>query len=326
MTCAGTITWWGAAGVELTVRDSRLLIDPYLTPRHVRGDCICITREDHDHCHEATLERLVADPGFERIVVPASCMVMSQLDTPSAPGARDLGFVDPQRLTVLHPKYTRRPRKLVDGPVELSVGGFDIEGIESNESDPVTVLGAQCWGKRYKPADGRSWPAATGAYVGSGRLPPLGYVIEHVETGLTWYHPGDLQDAFDAQRELRGRIDYLFLPTASIEGVELSLVDNVRPRFVIPIHHRPANAKFPITVEIPEAKLTTTDLQRGRPRAWASPDVYRRELGAMMEAHWYPSSPRALERVRDIAPELLELGAEVLVLEAGVPHEMKARR
>jgi L-ascorbate metabolism protein UlaG (beta-lactamase superfamily) len=46
-------------------------------------------------------------------------------------------------------------------------------------------------------------------------------VSEKVE-GLTFYHPGDLQEAFDSQRELRGRIDFMFLPTIKSEGAELS--------------------------------------------------------------------------------------------------------
>jgi len=325
MTSVGTLTWWGAAGVEVAVNGRCLLIDPYLQPLEARADYICLTRETHEHCHEPTLQRLVAGPRFKQLLAPRSCTVRSRLDVPVPADARDLDFVDPTRLTVMYPKYTRHPGRQYPETTEIELEGFRIEAVESNEYDPITVLGSELQGKRYRPDDGQLWPAATGAFVGPGVLPALGYVITEIDSGITLYHPGDLQEPFDRQRELRGRIDYMFLPMATLEGAELTVVDNVRPRRVIPIHYRLATLDFPIPLKIAELRLATTDLARGRPRSWVHPDVYRREIHAMMAAHWYPTPSRPLDRIREITPLLEENGAEVLVLQAGYPHAMPPR-
>jgi L-ascorbate metabolism protein UlaG (beta-lactamase superfamily) len=325
VTAAGTLTWWGAAGVEIAIGDHCLVIDPYLHPQEPRADYICLTRETHEHCHEPTLERLVQGERFKRLLAPRSCTVRSTLDVPVPTDARDLDFVDSEALTVMYPKITRRPGQQFPGTTEVELDRFRVEAVESSEYDPVTVLGSELHGKRYRPDDGQLWPAATGAFVGPGILPALGYVVTHLESGITVYHPGDLQEPFDRQRELRGRIDYLLLPMATLEGVELTVVDSVRPRYVVPIHYRVDDQDFPIPLEISDADLATTDLTRGRARSWADPDVYRREIHSMMSAHWYPTPARPLERIQEITPQLAELGAVVVVLEAGRPHCMPAR-
>jgi L-ascorbate metabolism protein UlaG (beta-lactamase superfamily) len=319
---SGSVTWWGAAAVELASGDCRLAIDPYLNPKE--ADYVCLTRETHEHCHEPTLERLVGRPRFQRLLAPKSVTVRSTLDVPLPADAGDLEFAG-DRLTVMYPKYTRQPGAEFPGTTEVQLDGFRVEAIESNEHDPVTVLGSELHGKRYRPEDGTLWPAATGAFVGAGVLPALGYVITDGASGATFYHPGDLQEPFDRQRELRGRIDYLFLPLATVEGAEVSVVDNVRPRYVVPIHYRVQGREFPIPLDISEHALATTDLSRGRPRAWADPAVYRREVQAMIAAHWYPTPPRPLERVEQLAPRFEELGAQMLVLEAGRPHPIDPR-
>jgi L-ascorbate metabolism protein UlaG (beta-lactamase superfamily) len=321
MSAMGTITWWGASGVELSFGGRRLLIDPYWLPESVSAQYVCVTREGFDHCHEPTLERLSADPAFERMLAPRTATMRSKLDQPVPADARDLEYVDPERLTIMHPKYTKRPAGPAPDIVEIALDGFHVEAVDSSEYEPVNVLGNDLWGKRLLP-EGERWPAATGAFAGPGTLPALGYVIAEATTGLTVYHPGDLQEAFDSQRELRGRIDYLFLPTATLEGAELSVVDNVRPRFVIPIHYRVDTPDFPIPLEVESSALTTTDLFRGLPRPWAPNDVYRRELHALMETGWYPTPERPLERMAEIEGDLAELGAQLLVLEAGKPYDV----
>ena len=43
-----------------------------------------------------------------------------------------------------------------------------------------------------------------------------------------------------------------------------------------------------------------------------------------MRGHWYPTPDPPLDRIRSIEPELGELGARLLVLEAGTEHAIDA--
>jgi L-ascorbate metabolism protein UlaG (beta-lactamase superfamily) len=318
------ITWWGSAAVELQAGGRRLVVDPYLHPADEAVDYILLTREDHDHCHEPTIERLAGGPAFKGLLAPKSCTVASTLDSPVLDGHRDLAFIDPALLTVMWPKYRRKPGARSGEPTEVALDGFHVEAVDSSEHEPVTIVGSEFLGKRYRPDSGELWPARTGSYAGLGALPNLGYVITDTENEVSVYHPGGLQEAFDSQRELRGRIDYMLLPLATLAGAELSAIDNVRPRHVIPIGYRTDDPDFPIPLEIAAESITSTDLNTGRPRPWADQSAYRREIHAMMRAHWYRSPAAPLERMETLKASVAELGAEVVVLTAGQPHEIAA--
>jgi L-ascorbate metabolism protein UlaG (beta-lactamase superfamily) len=315
MTKHASMTWWGVAGVELRFGDRSLLIDPYLHPLEARADYICITHEDYDHCHEPTLERLVAGPRFQMLIIPRSCTYRTKLDSPVHDSATELEFVPSDKLVVMYPKYKRDPEMEYVGPTEMSLDGFHIETIDSSERP-----------ERYRPGPGSVWPDGTGHYVGGGEFPQLGYVITESSTGLTFYHPGDLHEAFDSQRELRGRVDYMFFPSVKLEGVELSVIDNVRPRHLVPIHHRMETPDFPIPVPtaINEDELVATDLGHGMPHPGADPKEYRREIHAMFNAHWYPTPRPPLQRIVSLEPQFRELGCELLIIEAGKPHQLVA--
>jgi L-ascorbate metabolism protein UlaG (beta-lactamase superfamily) len=317
-----SIAWWGASSVEIAVGDERVAVDPYHAPAEPRFQCVCVTREDYDHCHEPTLRALTAGDAFERLVAPRACTVMSKLDAPVPAGAADLDFVPEAALTILEAKHTCTPRA-VAGRTEVDVGGFSIEGVDSSDREPVTVLDR--W-QRYRVDGGEPWPNPVGPFVGMGELTPLGYVIEHRETGFACYHPGDLQEVFDSHAALAGRIDCLFLPLVGLEGVEISLIDRIRPRYVVPIHYRLATPDFPIPLDAAVADLEPRAVDRasGRPLPGAAPDAYRREVQELMAGHWYPSpSPDdPLARLRAIEPTFVELGAEVMVLDPGRPWEV----
>jgi hypothetical protein len=147
-------------------------------------------------------------------------------------------------------------------------------------------------------------------------------------TGLTFYHPGDLHEAFDSQRQLRDRIDYMFFPAVKLEGVEITVIDNVRPRFLVPIHHRVDAPDFPIPApaSIREDELVATDLAHGMPKPGADPRDYRREIHAMFNAHWYPTPRPPLRRVHALEQQIQQLGTEMLVLDAGQPHSLSPLR
>lgn len=310
----GTFTWWGVASVELAFGGRRLAVDPYLLPDAPRIDVVCITHNDGDHCHEPTLRTLDGDR-LRHVVVPPSALHTSTLDSPIHPASDDLRLLAREKLTVLRPARTRYPWERFEGPTELEVEGFSITTIDSSERP-----------HRWRPADRTPWPAGTGPFVDPSAFPSLGYVITEHATGLTFYHPGDLHETYDVHRELRGKVDYMFFPGIKLEGTELTLVDAVRPRWVVPIHHRVDSPDFPIPLELPEdLVLTTTDTKKGAVFPDADPDVFRDEVRAVQAAHWYPTPRPPLDRLRGLAPELEELGARLLVLDAGVPHTPEER-
>jgi hypothetical protein len=114
----------------------------------------------------------------------------------------------------------------------------------------------------------------------------------------------------------------MFFPSVKLEGVELSVIDNVRPRHIVPIHHRMDTPEFPIPVPIAinEKDLVATDLSHGMPHAGADPKDYRREIHAMFNAHWYPTPQPPLRRILSLEPQFRDLGSELLIIEAGKPY------
>jgi L-ascorbate metabolism protein UlaG (beta-lactamase superfamily) len=295
----------GCAGVELEIGGRRLVVDPYLRPADACDNYILLTHCDYDHCHEPTLERLVAGARFERMCAPPSCLVRSKLDTPVA-GSRDLDFVDPARLTVMYPKYTREPGIEHPGRTEIELGGFHVETVDSSERP-----------ERYKPDSHTQWPDGDGPFVADTELPNVGYVISDTATRMTFYHPGDLGEVFDAHRRLRGRIDVMFFPGVKLQGFELTIIDAIRPRCVVPIHYRSGAPGFPIPLGVSQADLEVCDLASGAPVPGTDAVVWRDEVVTMIDAHWYPTPDPPLARLESLTPAIEALGTRVVVIDAG---------
>lgn len=308
-----TLTWWGASAVELVMGDHILAIDPYLHP--ASANIVCLTREDWDHCHEPTLCRIVDGDRFERLLAPPSCRAMSRLDVPVLANAADLGFVPPNRLEEVEPTLTRKDQR---GNASRRLGPFVITVVASSEREQPNLLDGFLM-HRWRPDDGTTWPAQSGPFVGAGRFSPVGYVIELESFGLTVYHPSDLQEAYDAQRALRGRIDVMLFPSVMLEGVEMTVLNAIRPRYIVPIHHRSDEPGFPIPLEVDLSSITAVDPVRGLPRAGASPKAFRRDRERLHAGHWYASADSDLTRLRSLAPALAEIGCEILIATAGVP-------
>ena len=305
----GSITWWGVASVELALGGQRLAIDPYLHPDEPRIDVVCITHNDGDHCHEPTLARLEG-PRLQTVVVPPSCLHTSTLDSPIHSTSDDLRLLDPHKVRVVRPRLTRSPREHFDGPTSVTAGTFEVEAIDSSERP-----------YRWRPADRTPWPAGTGPFVGPDEFPNNGYLITEASTGLTFYHPGDLHETYDVHRELRGRVDVLFFPGIKLEGTELTLIDAVRPRVIVPIHHRCDDPAFPVPLDLPpDLVLRTTDTKKGAIVADADPDRYRDEVRRVQAAHWYPTPIPPLERLLGLEAQLSSaFGTRLRVLDAAVP-------
>lgn len=314
-----TLTWWGASSIELDIAGDRLLIDPYIEPAGSNPRYICVTREDYDHCHEPTLRKLVAQPAFEKLVVSAGCLELSKLDSPVNPNPADLDFVPRDQIEVLYPKYTRAPHSSFPGQSELELGPYLVEAVDSSEREPISTLDR--W-PRYRPEDGTSWPAATGDFSGIGTYPPLGYVITHRPSGLTFYHPGDLQEVFDGHRELRERVDYMFLPLPTVEGIEQLLINAVRPAFVVPIQYRTDDPSFPIELRVTSDQVKSTEFTTGAPISGAGAEDYRSDIQTLIEGQWYSTPRYGLKRFNKVSAALEQLGSKPLVLDAGRPHEL----
>lgn len=307
----GSVTWWGCAGVELEVGGRRLVIDPYLHPTDGGVDYVLITHNDYDHCHEPTLDRLVSGERFQHLCAPPSCFVRSKLDSPVLGKSRDLDFVNPDQVTVMYPKYTREPGIRHPGATEIDLDGFHIETVDSGERP-----------QRYKPDPEAPWPYGDGPFVGDGEFPNVGYVITESTSGMTFYHPGDLGEVFDAHRRLRGRIDVMFFPGIKLQGFELTVIDAIRPKCVVPMHHRSETPDFPIPLHISQADLKVADLASGAPVPGADPIRWRDEVVAMMKAHWYPTPNPPLARFESVVPGIEDLGSRVLIVEAGQPCDL----
>lgn len=311
MNAAGSVTWWGGAGVEIVMDGRCVLIDPYLHPKGSDVHAICITHNDYDHCHEPTLRGLTARSEFERLFVPMACCKMTELDSPvlEDPPPTDLEFVPEERLTVLYPKYRREPDAEYPGPTEATIAGFRIETVDSSERP-----------RRYRPHKGAIWPVGTGPYAGLTEYPNLGYLITHERTGISFYHPGDLHEVFDSHLELRGKVDYMIFPSVKLEGLEETILDAIRPRYLLPIHYRLDTPDFPLPLTITADELRTTDLSKGLPRNGADLGQWRDDIHAMMAGSWYPTRIPGLARVEEIADGLAAFGTELLLTTAGKPH------
>lgn len=300
-----SLIWWGSACIDLTIRDTRIVIDPYMRPDDDAVDYVLITHEHYDHCHEPTLRRLLAGDRFKRIVVPPSALVMSKIDSPIESDPEDLAWVDPDKLTVMYPGLTREPGRKHPGPEQIDLGdGITMRTIDSSER-PTRYLGGQFVG---------------GHYI-SGSMPTLGFLIEDARSGLGIFHPGDLHEAFDAQRELRGKVDYMLFPSIKLKGIEQTVLDNIRPRCIIPIHYYLDEPDFPLTMAMGPDDVVATDFATGDPMPGAAPEAYRSEIVDLIEAHWYPTPLDPLAEFAALERELPE-DIELRVVTAGRPHEL----
>lgn len=298
-----SITWHGGAGVEIVAGGSRLMIDPYSLPASVETpNFICVTHDDHDHFDEETIARFANEPEFQQLVVPPSCVDVNRLDSPVLGIHASLSFVPDGKLTVIYPGLTREPGDTYDGPTTAALGDFTIATIDSSERP-----------ERYRvdPTDDPVWPEQRGMYVGHTRYPNVGYHVRSQSTGLTFYHPGDLHEQFNAHHDLDA-IDVFFMPLPKFIGQEMSLIEMLRPRYIVPIHYRLFTETFPVPYNVPAG----IDMSS---KNW---EEFRRNHVILMGSHWYPSPEDPIGYMESLREGWKELGSTLLVLEAGTPHDL----
>jgi L-ascorbate metabolism protein UlaG (beta-lactamase superfamily) len=308
------ITWWGAGCLQLDVGGRTLVVDPYMHPRGVDVDYVCLTHDHYDHLYPETLRELAAGEAFERIMLPRSASEYPLIDSPiweQSEGGLD--FIPEEKVSVMFPKYARDPGREYAGVTELDLDGLSVETIDSGERP---------W--RGKGPQAGTWPEAKGRFLGHGEYPNLGFVITERSSGLTFYATGDLGEVFDAQRRLRGRVDYMFMPIVKLEGIELSLIRSVQPRYVVPVHYRVNTPEYPVPLEVSAEDVPTTNIGFGGPRAGADPNVYRMHLQRKIRGHWIPTSDPPLDRIQSLREQIARIGSELLLIEAGRAYEVPA--
>ncbi len=282
MTEPASITWWGCAGIEVSVGDDVLLFDPYLHPVEPRAQHIVISHEHYDHCHGPTLRRLTARGGsFQFLLASKACFHAPELVTPAGDEPHSLDFIPDDQKSACFPHY-RSDASTPAGPTQFRLGRWLIEGVESGEAP-----------KRYK--DGRG----TGA-----TFVQVGYLATDTVTGLSIYHPGDLHDTFPAMEQLRGKVQIMCYPVGKTSSIETEVVDLIRPRWLVPIHHRLDEPGFPIPFDVDASTLTAANPKTGARLPGAADDAYVREMTMLMRNHWYPTPEDPLALIADIQQRL----------------------
>ena len=124
---------------------------------------------------------------------------------------------------MVYPKHPADPRQSFPEPHELELGPLHVEIVESGER-------------------------------ARDHLPTVGYLITHSGKQVSFFHTGDLHDAYRVFEHLEGRVDFLIhakvginLYRDHIKGWSFyEFLDSVRPRFMIPIHYGTDRASDPI--------------------------------------------------------------------------------
>jgi hypothetical protein len=131
--------------------------------------------------------------------------------------------------------------------------------------------------------------------------------------GSIWY-PGALQLAYDALRELRGRVDVMFLPIMSLYGAELPVLELVRPRTVVPIEYVEPGSSW--ADGLSRMMLKNFDSE-GRPRDGAMPGDVGAELRALMNRGWVRHPAKVSERLAQLRVIVEGIGASFVPVETG---------
>lgn len=267
-----TLTWWGCATIVIESGERAIAIDPYLYPTDPRYEYVFCTHEHYDHAYPPTMERLCNGGRFRKAILTRSCTLPSTLFY-----ARQITFLDPERMVIFYPKYydLSRPREF-PGPTELDLDGWHVEGVESPGEEPSVPV-----------------PVA-------GPIPQVGYLIQETRSGISFLHPGDMHRTYPELAELRGRVDFLFLPIGKLGLVEdAKALEFIRPRYIVPIHYR-YDEDYPI------------------------PKLYRDDepIEQKVLGHHFPSPNDPDAYIAEVHALAAPLDIQVLSLRAGITYEL----
>jgi hypothetical protein len=113
----------------------------------------------------------------------------------------------------------------------------------------------------------------------------------------------------------------MLYPSIKLQGIEQTVLDNIRPRHIVPIHYYLDRPDFPLRMEMGPDDVVATDFATGDPLPGAAPEAYRSEIVELIEAHWYPTPLDPLAEFARLERELPE-GTELLVVTAGRPQPL----
>jgi L-ascorbate metabolism protein UlaG (beta-lactamase superfamily) len=297
-----TITWWGVANIEIHLNGLDLGFDPYLYPREPRLEYIFITHEHYDHFYEPTLTFLAESPRLKILVVPKPCYFASQLNSPTMedPKPSDLEWSDRHRTMVFYPRVAPAGVRY-DGPSEARIGRLHVLGVASGENP-------------------EEWADFTPLET---PFPTVGYVVTDEETGLSFYHPGDIEYVFDELAQLQNKVTHLFLPIGKLNGEEAQMVKLVQPRYIIPVHYRLDTADWPIPLNVREDEIRYASWITGHPLSgvsWHSAD-YLADVSKLIKGHWYPTPRDPKSFLKSLKSEIGNT-AEILMLHAGREYSL----
>ena len=233
------IRWWGCGGFEVLMDEVNFFFDPYLFPPYLDDiepiyDYIFCTHEHFDHTHRPSLTKLCRGDRFKKLILPVGAIHPAQpIDQVygTAASADDLpvDYVPADKIQILYPKYLTdddrdrfppaemRSRRF-PGPFEIDLEDLHVEAAESGEA--------------ARPD-----------------LPTNGYLVTDKKRDLSFYHMGDLWQAYPALEGLKDRVDFAIhmkLGTNNPWEELDKFADYVRPKYVVPIHYGTDRASDPV--------------------------------------------------------------------------------
>ena len=295
------LTWWGNATVVIEASDRAIVIDPYLHPQQARYQYILCSHEHYDHAYPATVNRLTQGDVFKKIVIPRSCLYPSTRFF-----SRQLSSLEPHQYVVLYPKHYDRSASRPGDTKYVGHSGTWTDGDESIFPEPNEIL-MDDWHIEGFEMVGED-PEVP--FPVSGHMPQLGFFIEELQSGASFYHFGDNHWTYSEMAAAGGRLDIMLLPIGKM-GVDedARAMDLMKPKIVIPIHWRYEGEDYPI------------------------PDLYQRHEppDQQIRGHYLPqpgeppipgqpNSP--YEYLEELGTRARERGIALAQIKAGIPHRI----
>ena len=144
----------------------------------------------------------------------------------------------------------------------------------------------------------------------SGPMPQLGFFIEELQSGASFYHFGDNHWTYSEMAAAGGRLDIMLLPIGKM-GVDedARAMDLMKPKIVIPIHWRYEGEDYPIP-----ALYKRHDPPDQQIRGYHLP--YPGDPP-------YPGQPHsAYEYIEELEKRANDRGITLAQIKAGVPHRI----
>jgi hypothetical protein len=295
------LTWWGNATLAIMSGQRSIVIDPYYHPLEPSFEYIFSTHEHYDHAYPETIKRLITGKNFKKAILPRSCLYPSTRFF-----SRQLAFLEPEQYQIFYPKYFDHS---VSRAQDTEYVGHSLELVKERDSpfpgpdelwlDDWHVVGFEMVGEDAEVP----FPIV-------GPMPQLGYFIEDLRSGVSFYHFGDNHWTYPEMGAIRGKVDIMFLPIGKM-GLEedAKALDYMEPKVVIPVHWRYPGDDYPIphlyeNYEPPDQQIRGYHL----PHPGSPP---------------YPGQPSSpFEYIAGLKEIVDDRSTELVQIQAGIPYEI----